>query len=127
MEAFEKFTKTVKFKQQRVLFFYADPFLDTPVDEVTTIQEFFKVKFEQKEDLPALMLVNTADEIVEFLQPIETISADSIADMIMSHVFSDLLMTIPAVKYVKSNNRGIPETKERPADLNSFGGIFNEL
>ena len=127
MEAFEKFTKKVKFKQQRVLFFYADPFLDTPVDEVTTIQEFFKVKFEQKEDLPALMLVNTADEIVEFLQPIETISADSIADMIMSHVFSDLLMTIPAIKNVRSNNRGIPETQERPADLNSFGGIFNEL
>ena len=39
--AFEEFTAMVKFKQQRVLFFYADPFLDTPVDKETTIQEFF--------------------------------------------------------------------------------------
>ena len=37
VEAFEKFTEKIKFKQQRVLFFYADPFKDTPVDGETTI------------------------------------------------------------------------------------------
>ena len=41
VEAFEAFTETIKFKQQRILFFYADPFLDTPMDDVTTLQEFF--------------------------------------------------------------------------------------
>lgn len=111
MEAFEQFTKTVRFKQQRILFFYADPFLDIPINIETTIQEFFKVKFEKKEDLPALMLVNTVDETVEFLQPIETISADSIADMVMSHVFSDLLMTIPVTGAIKAYDRGTPESK----------------
>lgn len=72
----------VKFKQQRVLFFYADPFLDTPIDDTTTIQEFFQVNFQSKDDLPALMLANTKEESLDFFQPIETISEDTIADML---------------------------------------------
>ena len=57
----------VKFKQQRVLFFYADPWLDTPLGDGTNLQEFFSVNFTKKEDLPALMLANTKDEKLEFL------------------------------------------------------------
>lgn len=87
MTAFEKFTEMVKFKQNRILFFYADPFADTPVDDFTTLGEFFQVNFRNKEDLPAFMLADTQNEKLDFLQPIESISEDTIADMLGEKVF----------------------------------------
>lgn len=40
------------------------------------------------------MLANTKDEKLDFLQPIETISEDSIADMLGGHVFSDMFTLV---------------------------------
>ena len=37
VQEFDKFIKIVKFKQNRALFFYADPFEDKPLDDITTI------------------------------------------------------------------------------------------
>mmetsp|Transcript_14850 Transcript_14850/g.20092 ORF Transcript_14850/g.20092 Transcript_14850/m.20092 type:complete len:183 (+) Transcript_14850:745-1293(+) len=92
--AFDKFAKIVKFKQQRALIFYADPFEDKPIDEETTIQEFFQVEFKSKRDLPALMLVNPITEKVEFLQPIEEVTEDTIADKVGELFFSDLFESV---------------------------------
>ena len=80
--------------------------------------------------MPALMLANTLDEKLDFLQPIETISADAIADMVGEHVFVDLLMTISANDtegVLRAYERGAPEPKDKPANPDAFGGIFSEL
>ena len=49
------------------------------------------MEFKAKEDLPALMLADTENEKLEFLQPIESISEDSLADLVGAQVFRDLL------------------------------------
>ena len=50
-----------------MLFFYADPFEETVIDGVTTIQEFFQINFKKEGDMPALMLANTQEEKLDFL------------------------------------------------------------
>ena len=60
--------------------FYADPHLDEPF-EGTTVADFFGVSV-QRNELPLLMLVETEDEKVTFYEPMETITADTIADWV---------------------------------------------
>ena len=120
----------IKFKQQRILFFFADPWADKAIDDVTTIQEFYGVEFKHKEDLPALMLVDTINEKIEFLQPIETISEDTIADMVGEHVFTDLISSILQKDnnaVLKAYDRGAPESQPMPANPAAMKGIFQEM
>ena len=49
------------------------------------------MNFEKKSDLPAIMLSDTKNENLEFLQPIESVTEDSIADIVMAYVFVDLI------------------------------------
>lgn len=112
------------------MFFYADPFVDKPIDDVTTIQEFFRVEFQTKEDLPAMMLVDPVKEKIQFLQPIEEISEDLIADMVGEHAFVDLFSSIlqkDTEGLIKAYANDSPESHDKPADPNAFNGIFNEL
>ena len=92
VKAFEEFTRVMRFKQVRVLMFYADPHLDKPFED-TTISDFFGVSV-QRNELPLLMLVNMTEEKVEFFEPMEEISADKIADWVAQKVFMDLMVGI---------------------------------
>ena len=112
------------------MFFYADPWADTIIDDETTIQQFYGVEFKQKEDLPALMLVDTVNEKIEFLQPIETISEDTIADMVGQHVFTDLITSLlqkDTDGVMKAYDRGAPESQPMPANPAAMKGIFKEM
>ena len=63
--------------------------------------------------MPALMLANTQEEKLDFLQPIETASEDTIADMVGAVVFVDLfesMITNDVEGVIKAYNRGAPES-----------------
>ena len=96
--AFEKFCLAMRFKQNRLLTFYADPHLDQPFDD-TTITDFFGVSV-QRNELPLLMLVETKDEKVSFYEPMEEITGDLIADWVAQRVFMDLMQSEMAQQVV---------------------------
>ena len=76
------------------------------------------------------MVVDTKNEKLEFLQPIESISEDTLASIVGAHIFVDLLKDarMPVAKdVIKANSRAIPDAKSKPANPNDFNGIFNEL
>jgi hypothetical protein len=58
---FNNFITKLTFKQQRVLWFFADP-SDAPL-EGTTVADFFKLDF-RPEELPLLIYVSTKDRKV---------------------------------------------------------------
>ena len=89
VEAFEKFCAAMRFKQNRLLVFYADPHLDQPF-EGTTITDFFGVSV-QRNEMPLLMMVETKEEKVSFYEPMEEITGDLIADWVAQKVFMDLM------------------------------------
>ena len=96
VQAFESFSELIKFKQQRMLIIYADPWKDKAMDGMLDIQDFFMVEFKQKSDLPAIMIVDTIEEKVEFIQPIETVTEDVIGEAVSQIVFYDLFEQMQA-------------------------------
>ena len=113
-----------------MLLFYADPFEDKPIDDFTTIQEFFGIEFKLKSDLPALMLVDPVNEKLEFFQPIEDVTVDSIADLVGQLVFVDLFQSAiqqDAAGMISAHARSRPDDLVKPADPMKFRGLADQI
>ena len=66
---FEQLTSKIKYKQQRLLFFEADPINDQP-EQGVTLRSFYDVDFSSVE-LPVLMLVSGSERKITVIQSIK--------------------------------------------------------
>lgn len=76
------------------------------------------------------MIADVENEKLDFLQPIESISEDSIADLVGGYIFRDLLSAaqMPIAKdEMQAHTRGIPEPQKQPQDDSFAMGRFSEL
>ena len=87
VNSFNAFIDKLMFKQQRVLWFFADP-RDAPVDAVA-LTEFFKIKIED-EQMPALLLIKTKEQKVVRFEEVESITQNKIAKWVFANAFTDL-------------------------------------
>ena len=73
------------------------------------------------------MLADSQNEKLEFLQPIETVTVDTIADFVGTHVFVDLLTAVleeDTEGVMQAYARGAPVGQEKPANPDAFNGLF---
>ena len=88
LSTFNQFTKTIQFKQDRVMFFIASPD-DIAIDLLypqVTMQDYYHVDF-SKIDLPALMLVH--EQQVEFFSG--EVTVDTLATWLFDKCFQDMV------------------------------------
>ena len=79
--------------------------------------------------MPAIMLVDPANEKIKFLQPIEDVTEDTIADLVGEIVFVDLFDGLQrhAVDDIVARPRSAPEFEKQQERPERFNGMFNEL